>query len=234
MTSREDDDLEAELLALGEALDVPPPPDTMAAAVRARLETPVRQRLKKWKVVAAVVVVVIALTAATPQGRAAVRQILRYAGIELSFGEHTKPPATQQPIPGERSTGLAEARKQAKFTIKVPAELGEPTKVTVSDRGRVVSLLYPGGVRLDEYDGVLSLVFRKELGPPWPEETTVNTAQAWWIPAKHGLSYLPGNGSTVPLRLAGMTLFWQDSGTGMRLEGVQDMQTAVRIAASAR
>lgn len=238
MTSH-DDDMEAELLALGEALDVPEPqpPTEVAAAVRARLAAPepVKRRRPRWKLVTAIVLVVIAITAATPQGRAAVAHILRYAGIELSFGgPTTPPPVTPQPLPGERSVSLEEAREQVKFPVKVPAELGEPADVRVSDRGRVVSLLWADGVRLDQYDGRLDLTFRKELGPPWPEEAHVNGVQGWWIPAKHGLSYLPGDGSRLPLRLAGTTLIWHDGGVGMRLEGVKDMTTAERIARSVR
>lgn len=238
MTSR-DDDLEAELLALGEALDVPapPPPADVAAAVRTRLETPVpvRRRRRRWRLVTAIVLVVIAITAATPQGRAAVAQILRYAGIELSIGgERSTPPATPQPIPGERGSSLQEARKLAKFPIKVPAELGEPTEVRVSDGGRVVSMLWPQGVRLDQYNGQLELVFRKELGPPWPEEVMVGQVRGWWISDKHQLDYLPGDGSKVRLRVAGPTLAWHDGPVGLRLEGVTDLTRALRIANSMR
>ncbi|TMR95665.1 hypothetical protein EJK15_27710, partial [Nonomuraea basaltis] len=138
MSSREPfDELEAELLALGDLIDVPsPPPAEMAAAVRARLEatapapgseratgepttgegpdpahgphampvrphprTPGRRgdgrrparrgRRARWKIVTAVVLVVVAITAATPQGRAAVAKILRFAGIELQIGDTT-------------------------------------------------------------------------------------------------------------------------------------------------
>ncbi|MEU0566768.1 hypothetical protein ABZ297_15445, partial [Nonomuraea sp. NPDC005983] len=92
MTSNEHfDDLEAELTALGAALDVPTPPQAdVAAAVRARLtaDAPAprddagapaprrsgrgtaaapgpRGRRARWKVVTAVLLAVVAITAAT-------------------------------------------------------------------------------------------------------------------------------------------------------------------------
>ncbi|MFD0467779.1 hypothetical protein ACFQ0B_05310 [Nonomuraea thailandensis] len=163
MSSREHpdepfDDIEAELTALGNLLDVPgpPPPSELAAAVRARLEQPAeapadshdavrarpdqpvqpsddphhaggpdpahgpvtgpvrppgrrdsraparRRRRARWAIVAAVVVVVITVTAATPQGRAAVTQILRLAGIEIEVGPTAPPPVTTTAtLPGE-------------------------------------------------------------------------------------------------------------------------------------
>jgi hypothetical protein len=181
-----------------------------------------------------VVLVVIAITAATPQGRAAVVQILRYAGIELRVGDPAPAPTTATPIPGEQTVTLAEARKLAKFPISTPAELGPPKSVTLSDHARVVSLHWPGA-RLDQYDGRLSLVFRKELGPPWPEEISVGTTPGWWIPAHHGLTYLPSeSGTPIPLRLAGPTLAWHDGPVGLRLEGITNLTSAVRIAASTR
>ncbi|MEU6996749.1 hypothetical protein [Nonomuraea sp. NPDC046570] len=240
MTSDDPRDLEAELIALGDSLDAPDPAG-VAAAVRARLERPeperrrAPRRIRRWQLVAAIVLAVTAATAATPQGRAAVVQILRYAGIELRVGDPAPAPGERQPIPGERVVTLDEARRAAKFPIKLPAELGDPERVTVGDGGRVVSLTWPGGVRLDQYDGRLELVFRKDLGPPWPEETRVGATQGWWISTHHTLTYLPGGGGTpVPLRLAGPTLAWQDGGQGLRLEGVASLTRAVRIARSVR
>src|SRR5688572_26539506 len=134
------DELEAELRALAEALDVPaPPPDQVAAAVRARLEAPSpsalppeaassdvplpagrppeaarpARRRARWKVVAVVVAVILAVTAATPQGRQAVLTVLRHAGIELTLTSDTPTPvATPTVLPGEHAVppGQAAAR----------------------------------------------------------------------------------------------------------------------------
>jgi hypothetical protein len=249
------DDLESELRALGEALDLPTPPPTQTAqAVRARLESPdgresperparrERPGLRllgrpRWQWVTTVIVLALAVfLGGTPQGRAAVAHILRYAGIEVRVGEPVPTlSGAPGPLPGERRVSLEEARGAVRFTVGVPAALGDPSEVRVSDGGRVVSLLWPG-VRLDEYDGTLDVVFRKELGEPFPQDTAVGNAHGWWIPAKHGLTYIPRDGGR-PLtytRLAAPTLIWQRGGTGLRLEGIADRARAIAVAASTR
>ncbi|MEV4582659.1 hypothetical protein AB0K16_56555 [Nonomuraea jabiensis] len=247
MNSREPfDDLEAELLALGDLLDVPsgPPPSDVAAAVRARLEdargdapdpVPARRRRRaRWKVVTAAVLVVIAITAATPQGRAAVVRILRFAGIELRIGD-TSPRAVTSvtPLPYEHAVDQDGLKAEVKFQVRTLKALGVPERTTVSDRGRVVSMFWPGGVRLDQFDGDLDPVLFKKLGPPWPDYTKVGTHQAWWIPGAHPLGYLSrADGTEIPLRQAGPTLIWQQDALNYRLEGVRTKEEAVRVAAS--
>jgi len=240
------DELEADLRALGETLHAPaPPPDAVARAVRARLEAPSEQgarsrrqglfprvRLSPRKAVAAVVVFLAVLIGATPQGRAAVVSVLRFAGVEIRVGEPGPlPTGVASPLPSERRVTLDEARQAVAFPVAVPAALGDPADVRVSDGGRVVTLLWPG-LRLDEYDGTLDVVFRKDLGEPWPED--VPTVRGWWIQQPHGVSYMPKNGGPpTEDRVAGPTLIWQRGGVGLRLEGA-DKEEALRIANSTR
>lgn len=191
-------------------------------------------RLRRRMIISAVAVLVALFLGGTPVGRAAVVEILRFAGVELRVGDPGPPPSGMPaPLPGERRVTLEQARGQVAFPILVPAELGDPREVRVSDGGRVVSLFWPG-VRLDEYDGTLEVVFRKELGPPWPEEVYLGPSPAQWIPARHGLVYLPRGGGAAPVRprSAGPALIWQSARTGLRLEGVDDLQRALRIARS--
>ncbi|MFJ2030440.1 hypothetical protein [Streptosporangium sp. NPDC087985] len=267
------DDLEAQLLALGEDLDIPaPPPAEVVRAVRARLDSlpaadrhpapgpstrrpgglprvPVRRasgepggprpavRLRRRAIVSAVAVLVALLLGGTPVGRAAVMEVLRFAGVELEIGgPGPLPSGLPEPLPGEHRVTLEQARRQVAFPISVPAVLGDPRDVRVSDGGRVVSLLWPEA-RLDEYDGRLQVVFRKELGMNWPEEVVLGTSPGWWIPARHGLSYLPrAGGGELPVRprTAAPTLIWQRGQVGLRLEGAGDLQRALEIAGSAR
>jgi hypothetical protein len=244
------DDLEAELRALAGALDTPAPPAAeVARKVRDRLEAtpppaarrppfPVSQRVRRAlgnrrRLVTALAALLVALlVGATPQGRAAVAEILRFAGIEMRIGAPA-PAVTGTPskLPGEHPVTLDEARRMVGFPIAVPAELGEPREVRVSDEGRVVSLFWPG-IRLDEYDGTLSVVFRKELGPPYPEQFH----GGWWIPQHHGLTYVPRDGSpaVVTERLAGPTLVTQRKFVGLRLEGVAERHRAEEIISSLR
>ncbi|TYB52740.1 hypothetical protein FXF51_50640 [Nonomuraea sp. PA05] len=195
-----------------------------------------RRRRARWTIIAAVVIAVITVTAATPQGRAAVVQILRFAGIELEIGETTPPPVTTTtPLPGEHEVPRADVQNQARFQVKTPAALADPQRVTVADDGRVVSMFWPAGIRLDQFDGAVSPFFFKKLGPPAPEYTRVNGREAWWIPGEHPLGYIPReDGTQVPLRQAAATLIWAQDGLNYRLEGAPTMEEAVRIASSLR
>ncbi|MEV0227878.1 hypothetical protein [Nonomuraea sp. NPDC050786] len=195
-----------------------------------------RGRRARWKIITAVVLVVVAITAATPQGRAAVVRILRFAGIELRIGETIPPPVTTTaPMPGEHTVPPDQARGQVKFQVKTVKALGDPKSVTVADNGRVVSMFWPNGVRLDQFDGSLDPVFFKKLGPPWPDYAKVGPYEAWWVPGKHPLGYiLRQDGTEVPLRQAGPTLIWQQHAVNYRLEGLKTKEEAIRIATSLR
>ncbi|MDP4501437.1 hypothetical protein [Nonomuraea turcica] len=294
MSSREPfdeplDELQAELLALGDLIDVPaPPPADVAAAVRARLEStpqppnpaspsdtdpdadagaggesgegpdpahgpytgPVRparsrppgrrdggrpaRRGRRWTIVAAVVVVVIAITAATPQGRAAVARILRFAGVELEIGESTPPPVTTTAsLPGERTVPPSGVRSQARFEVRIPGSLGPPQSASVADNGRVVSLFWPGGIRLDQFDGAVDPIFFKKAGPPYPDFVKVGPYQAFWLEGEHPLGYIARqDGTRVPLRQAAATLIWSQDTINYRLEGVRTKEEAITIAES--
>ncbi|MFB9678473.1 hypothetical protein [Streptosporangium vulgare] len=193
-------------------------------------------RARRRAAVAAVAILVALLLGATPAGRAAVVEILRFAGVEFrTGGPGPLPSGVPQPLPGERRVTLERARELVAFPISLPAALGDPAEVRVSDGGRVVSLFWPG-LRLDEYDGSLHLVFRKELGPPWPQETAVGGSTAQWIPVHHGLTYVPRSGGQAVIRPrpAGPTLIWQRERVGLRLEGVGELGRALEIARSVR
>src|ERR1700730_7412710 len=86
--------VESELRALGRELEVPPARD-LTAAVRQRLEgqavrrrhlpawwTGALGRRLVWRAALAVVVACLAVLIATPQGRAAIIHVFRFAGVE--------------------------------------------------------------------------------------------------------------------------------------------------------
>ncbi|WP_204042218.1 hypothetical protein [Acrocarpospora phusangensis] len=184
--------------------------------------------------VAVVAAFLVVLIAATPQGRAAVASILRFAGVEIRIGEPSPlPTGVPSPLPGERRVSLDDARAQVRFPLVVPAVLGEPADIRVADDGRVVSMFWPG-VRLDQYDGTLAEVWRKDLGPPWPESVNVGGVPGVWIQQKHGIQYNPPTGPPQEFRLAGPTLIWQRGPVGLRLEGPATIDEARRIGASAQ
>jgi hypothetical protein len=243
-----DDLLVAELRDLADRLDVPPPGDHRAA-VRARLaEVPAanarRRRLRRW--LAAAAAVVVGTVAAVPPARTAVADavtgLFRFAGVEVR--EEPGPrglPTTASPLPELRSAGLDEARRVARFPVRVPARLGVPEEVTVADPGpdgapRVVTLVYSGGsVRLDQLDGPLDIGFVKQ--DPDAQWTQVPGAGvALWFPGPHAVTYRDRTGMdrVATARLAAPTLVWQVGDVTYRLEGVRSLDEAAAIAGSMR
>jgi hypothetical protein len=137
---------------------------------------------------------------------------------------------------------LDQARRNVSFPILVPASLGRPSEVEVSDGGRVVSLIYVraphGQVRIDEFAGQFDQIyFEKFLHPGDVSEVTVNAARGLWIKGPHELVYIGRDGmqATAPARLTtGNTLIWDTQQTAVRLEGNLGEPAALAIANSAR
>jgi hypothetical protein len=253
---------ESELRAVARELEVPPARD-LTAAVRQQLEERAAPGRPRWRapvsrprrravltalaVLAALAVVVIA----TPQGRAAISHVFRFDGVELrqsqgqgsqSQGQSRSRPATgSASLPGEQPMSLAEARREVSFPILVPAALGQPGQVLVSDGGRVVSLIYPrtryGQVRMDEFAGqVDQIYFEKIVYLGNVAKVTVNGHKALWIKGPHELVYVRPDGTPaeVPPRLTtGNTLLWGTKRSALRLEGKFGEMAALAIARSA-
>jgi hypothetical protein len=241
------DDLAAELRALAAHLDVPEPAD-QRAAVRARLArpavtrpAPARPRVRRWILagVAALIAVVAGVTPARAAVVDAVGGLLRIAGIEVRRepaprGLPTQPSA----LPSTRTDSLDAARRAALFPVRVPATLGAPEQVQLSDPDpagapRVVTLTYRGGtVRLDEFDGGVTPSFFKSA--PDGRWTEVGTSQGVWLPEPHPVTYVGRDGveRTETARLAGPTLIWSDGQVTYRLEGLKDLEEARAIALS--
>lgn len=248
-------ELETELRALGRELAVPPAPD-LTEAMRRRLDRPdvrsarpggVGTRLPRlprpaWRVALAIVLVVIGLLVATPQGRALVSHVFRFAGIELS--QQPSPTVSPRPsasLPGERRVPLERARRLVGFPILVPAALGRPDQVVVSDRGRVATLVYShtayGQVRMDEFDGHIDTVaFKKFVYGHEVAQVRLNGRNAYWVNGPHEIVYVTANGTTdtASARLTkGNTLIWDTGRVAVRLEGRFDKPHALAIAGSA-
>jgi hypothetical protein len=246
--------LESELRAAGRALAVPPASD-LTAAVRQRLEgrpgrrprpaprTGALSRRLGWRAALAVVVALLAVLIATPQGRAVVLHVLRFAGVEIREGPGPVPsPGRSASLPGERQMPLEQARRHVSFPILAPAALGRPSEVVVSDRGRVVSLIYRrtryGLVRMDEAAGQLDQIyFEKFVHAANVTEVEVNGAKGLWIKGPQVLMYITRDGTpaTASARLTtGNTLIWGTRQVALRLEGNLGKTAALAIASSAR
>ena len=248
-----EDALVSELRALSPRLDVPPAAE-QTAAVCQRLSA--RQRPKKrpqpiarwrarilyprWRAALIVALTVVALAAAIPQSRAAIAHVLRLDGVELRQAPGPSP-APHPSLPSEQRMPLGQARQRVAFPILVPAKLGSPAAVTVSDGGRVATLIYDrtpyGEVRLDEFDGHLDPVyFEKFVQVGSVTEVSVNGTKGLWVAGPQEIVYVRSDGMIVQAsaRLTtGSTLIWGTPRVALRLEGGFSKTSALAVAASA-
>ncbi|MGV9763764.1 hypothetical protein [Micromonospora tulbaghiae] len=234
------DDLERELRELTGWLEPAGTPD-LTARVRARLDAPAPRR--RWRYVLAAALAAL-LVAALPPGRAAVAGavtgLLRFSGVVVDTAPAPPPPGTPSPLPAQHQVALAEAQRQVRFPIRVPARLGAPERVLVADPDgagahRVVSLLYRGGtVRLDAFDGSLDIVFHKRSAGADVTLTQVGGEFAIWVGGPHALAYVDRSGTerVATARLSAATLIWERAGVSYRLEGDLTREQALDVASS--
>jgi hypothetical protein len=169
----------------------------------------------------------------------AVGGLLRLGGVEVDR-ESPPPPLvipTAHALPSASPVNLAQARDLAAFPIRVPAELGEPQSVTVTDPdengvSRAVALAYPNGVRLDQFDGTLDPGFAKVA--PNAQSVQVDGRPAIWLPTPHPLTYVDRDGlrRIEGARPAGPTFVWAGEDATYRLEGIATLAQAQTIAGS--
>ena len=194
----------------------------------------------RWRAALIVVLTVIALAVAIPQSRAAIAHVLRLDGVELRQAPGPSP-AAHPSLPGEQPMTLEQARQRVTFPVLVPAKLGQPAAVTVSDGGRVATLSYDrtpyGQVRLDEFAGHLDQVyFEKFVQVGNATEVRVNGVQGLWVAGPQEVIYVRGDGMIVQssARLTtGSTLIWGTPRVVLRLEGGFSKAAALAVAASA-
>ena len=255
-----DDELAAVLADIGPRLAYPRP--VLAPRVLSRLaERPRAPRRWTLRTVApafatvALLLVVVAL--ASPEVRAAAREILRIGGIEIfpvpSLSPRPSPTATPLSIQGQRVT-LDEARRAVDFAVRIPDApvLGAPDEVTVETAPVPrVTLVYRQreGIPTSPQAGVAALVvelraevepafFGKGVGPDTRiEPVTVDGSAGYWLEgAPHFFFVRTADGSIrdETLRLAGNTLVWVRDGVTYRLEAQISRDEALRIASSFR
>src|SRR5918992_277357 len=177
------DQLEDELRQLGRTMVVAAPRDDLVERVLTRLPALPRRRRTPWawlvarrrRLVAVIIAVVLLGLGLTPPVRAAVVEWLRIGGVLIQTAPPaTGPSPTPQPPPrtGQAVT-LDEARRLVSFPVAVPAALGMPERIAVSDDRRVVSMDWgsgPGRLHLDQFDGRLSWIFLKKRRAAEPFE----------------------------------------------------------------
>lgn len=255
-----DDELASVLRDLGARLAYPSP--ALAARVRGRLAEP-RRPGRRWTLgslapaFATLVLLLAVVALASPEVRAAAREILRIGGIEIfpvpSLSPRSSATATPLSIQGQRMT-LDEARRTVSFIVRVPdaRELGSPDDVVVDTTPvQRVTLVYRvrDGIPTSPQAGVTALVvevradtepalFGKGVGPDTTiEQVTVDGSPGYWLEGAPHLFFVRAPDGSIrdeSLRLAGNTLIWVHDGVTYRLEADVSRDEALRIAASFR
>ena len=236
-------DLEAQLTALGQAIDWPATP-----RFGVRLPLPAQRGglgRGRWALAAAAALLIVAtLLAYTPTREA----IAGWLNLHTTF-IRTEHPPTPTPRPSVdrlglgTSTTLAAAQGQVGWKITLPASLGAPDQVYLNlpprgPSGGEVTLVYSKGtVLVTEARGAVNeQFFVKILGPGVKiEPVSFGGRSGYWISGQpHGIVFVDANGNPrfETLRLAGNTLIFDDGGTVVRIEGDMTKQQAIDIGRS--
>lgn len=255
MTDRLPDDrlpgdrLPEELRETGRRLAIPvPSPDSVAEQVLARLlaeavaapAVPAPGRaarvrswaIARWRALTAVLSGLLVVLVLTPPVRAVVTDWFGFGGVVVRQAPSARPSAGAPP-PVRGDAPLAGAY--------VPAELGTPDGVAVTDGGRVLSMSWQAEgrtIRLDQFRATIAPVFLKTVGDEaeWVELGAGSADYALWFAEPHYVRLAAPDGRTLPdvPRAAGPTLVWQRGNTTLRLEGVPELARAVAVAESVR
>lgn len=225
------DALERRLTELADDLHVPVP-DGLDTAVMARVGAArPRRRWRRW-VAGLLLGLAGGGVVVSPVG-ATIREWLGFHGVAVESGA----PATGTPVvPTATGTaGLEQAAAMVGFTPVVPAELGPPEGVEVSDDALVVSLSWStesGTLRLDQFRGSAEPLFWKTA--PGAVRVAVSGRDALWLPTAHQVTVMSAEGDVrqLPSRLAAPTLVWLDGDLTLRLEGDLSLEEATEIAES--
>lgn len=238
-------DLERRLHEAAAYFELPPTPDVAAAVTGLLPARPARDRRRPALVAVAVALAAsVAALAVSDGARSGVLGLLDLVpGVEIERTERLPPAvafARFEPVLGRR-VGVSQARREATFTLRLPAHLPPPDDVYL-DRtraGDAVTTVYgrgDGRARL-----VLSqwhparLLFRKLVRLTRVEVVRVEGPRGLWISGPdHEVFYVGGDGvrRRGPPYLAGNTLIWARGGTTYRLEADVSRADALAFARS--
>lgn len=222
---------EARVAAAARSFAYPPTP----RPTRIPWGAPARKRSPALAL-AAVLLVLLLGAFAVPQVRAAVVEFIQVGVMRIFFGEPGILPDSRLPLLQELSgrTTLEAAAESAGLPVRYPLALGEPDEVyTQTIEGPLVLMVW---FRDDRVEATLLALgpgaFAGKGAPQFVVETRVGDHDAVWLEGDHPL-YLKteeGGFSYVTLFDAGSTLLWEVGAITYRLEGFDDMGTAIRIA----
>lgn len=237
----ERNELVRDLRAVGAELTWPATPD-VAAGLGGRLaaDPPRAPRATRWRLaLAAVLVFVIAASAAVPPVRGAIARVLGIAGGER-IDRVERVPGNLPPLGLGRPVTLSEASAGAGFEIRLPRSLGAPDGIWLGgDLGRhAVSLLYGSHTILTETARTELLLAVKQIAGQDVQWVEIGGGRGYWIARGPRAIAIPdGRDGAMRMRasLPGSgLLLWNREGVSLRLETTRSLDEALAIARSVR
>lgn len=240
-------ELEARLRALAADADWPATPEFEIPMVAAR---PRRRHSRRILAIAvAALLLVPAAAVAFPHARDDVLEFLGLRNVEVERVP-APPPGARPELEGDlgHAVSLAEAEREAGFAPLVPAALGPPDRVRVTDRR--ISLIYAprdglpklakvdAGLILTQSRGGIEGPYLRKLAGAGTDVTDARVGDhrgAFISGDMHAYLYVDPKGDVVedhPL-LAGPTLIWEQGGLVLRQESRASREKSLQIARSA-
>jgi len=254
-------EFERDLVDMAEHLDHPAG-DDLVEAVRRRIAGPTSlherarrpRRARVLVAVAAALVLIVAAVVTISPARQAIADWLGIGAVEIRRSDRPLPTGPNElTIPGasgasgSSGTGaataqLAAAQKKVQFTIRTARDpsAGPLSGVEVDSRvrGGLVVLRYVRFTLVEiATDPTKEPVVGKLLDPgARAEPVTVNGLPGMWIVGAHQIAYLDRSGhfETDTVRRSGPVLLWAGAGVTYRIEGLDRLADAQKIAASLR
>jgi hypothetical protein len=231
-------ELERRLAEAAPHYSFPVTPD-IGAAVLPRL--PARPHRDRRPLVAAVAVAAAALAAVLAFSSGARSAVLDWLdaipGVHVERVEKLPHSHLLRSLDFGRPVSLAAARRNAGFTVRLPAKLGRPSRVFY-DRtpgGSVVTLQYDDRLVLTEWRSTAVLFYKMIDRATRVRELEVGGETAYWLEGGEQAVFYLGTDYDERSRegkLAGNVLVWQAGGVGYRLEADVDAKRAVEIGES--
>jgi hypothetical protein len=180
--------------------------DALGVAVAARVDAARPRRTRTWLAVAAAVIVILAAVALIPESRDAVARWFGLEGVTVTVDPE-----------------ISGTAPSVSFDLPGP---GQSRIVAVDGRQVLVSTI----------DGTLTptMINRSVGSSAQVREVDVDGALGLWIEgASHEIGFESPPGHIVFERMAGNTLLWQRGGVITRVEGFDDLDTALAFAREA-
>jgi hypothetical protein len=215
------DPLEAALVQLGSALDLPTGGDGFADAVVARLteRRPAHGRGARLVGAAAAVVLAVAVTVLLTIGSAR-EAVAGWLGLGVVRVEQVEklPATSRQPGDGARPSSLAEAREAMGFSMLVPADMGQPDDVVIGAPLDGVTMRWEGLTITQQpaENGSLKLITNETQVEP----VLVRNQPGVWLSGEAHVLTEGGTDHTGagPSRLVPNALVWEEGDAVIRIE----------------